>query len=107
MQGDSSACAPANLSFYGNIDVADTAQLQWQWNFSNNKVYTDQNPAPVAFQQDGVYTAFMTVTNSSGCVTVRIKQINIHPLPLVNAGDNYRYLRKENSYPGSHGGRQI
>jgi gliding motility-associated-like protein len=86
--GDSSACPPATLSFFGDINAPDTSSLSWQWNFSNNINSTLQNPLPVTYQQDGLYSATMNVTNSSGCKTTQTKQIIIHPVPLVSAGKN-------------------
>ena len=88
IRGDSSACPPATLSFFGDLNVADTSGLVWQWNFSNNVNSSLQNPLPVSYQQDGTYSATMQVTNSSGCTTIREKQVIIHPIPNVNAGNN-------------------
>ncbi len=96
LRGDSSACVPAVLQFAGNVDVADTSALNWQWRFSNNNtVSSTQNPAPVSFQQEGNFSATMTVTNGSGCVTTRMQPVIIHPVPLVNAGDNTAICEKK------------
>jgi gliding motility-associated-like protein len=94
IRGDSSACPPATLSFFGDLSVADTSSLVWQWSFSNNISSSLQNPLPVVYQQDGVYSATMHVTNSSGCVTSQTKQVIIHPVPLVNAGKNTAVCEK-------------
>ena len=88
MRGDSSACVPATIHFFGDINVADTSAITWQWNFSNNNSSTLQNPPTVSYQQDGTYNAIMNVTNSSGCVTSIVRPVVIHPLPTVNAGNN-------------------
>ncbi|MEP7279847.1 MAG: PKD domain-containing protein [Bacteroidota bacterium] len=88
LRGDLSACPPASLTFYGDLNAPDTSNLVWQWNFSNGPASSVRNPAPVSYQQDGSYDASMQVTNSSGCVTTQIKKIVIHPIPQVNAGNN-------------------
>jgi len=88
LRGDTSACVPATLSFFGNIDVPDTSALVWKWNFSNNTSSVAQNPLPVLYQQDGTFNASMSATNSSGCMTTVTKPILIHPVPAVNAGNN-------------------
>jgi gliding motility-associated-like protein len=88
LRGDSSACVPATIRFFGDINAPDSSALAWQWNFNNTTNSALQNPLPVTYQQDGSYMATMTVSNSSGCVTVRSKKIDIHPIPVVNAGEN-------------------
>jgi gliding motility-associated-like protein len=88
IRGDSSACAPALLSFFGDLNVPDTSSLVWQWNFSNNINSSLRNPAPVSYLQDGTYSATMHVTNTSGCETVQTKQVFIHPVPIIDAGKN-------------------
>ncbi|MEP6728977.1 MAG: PKD domain-containing protein, partial [Bacteroidota bacterium] len=95
MRGDFSACVPATLSFFGDINVADTSAFAWQWNFSNNTVSGVQNPLPVSYQQDGSFNAVMNVTNSSGCITTVTKPVNIHPIPAVNAGNNTAICEKK------------
>lgn len=88
IRGDSSACPPATLNFFGDLNAPDTSALVWQWNFNNNIRSALQNPLPVLYQQQGIYTATLQVTNSSGCLTTQTKQIIIHPVPIVNAGKN-------------------
>ncbi len=95
MRGSFSACVPATLSFFGDINVADTSALSWKWDFANRSTSTTQNPLPVAYQQDGSFDATMQVTNSSGCVTSVVKPVVIHPLPLVNAGNNTAICEKK------------
>ena len=95
MRGDSAACQPATLHFFGNIDVADTSALAWKWDFSNNGGSSTQNPSPVVYQEEGNYTATMQATNSSGCTTSRTKQIVVHPLPKVSAGNNTAICEKK------------
>lgn len=95
LRGDSSACVPATIRFFGDIDAADTSALSWQWNFSNNNASNSQNPLPVTFQQEGNYSATMTATNSSGCVTIHTLPVIIHPVPQVNAGNNSAICEKK------------
>jgi len=95
MRGTYSACVPATLSFFGDINVADTSALSWKWDFSNNNNPAVQNPLPVAYQRDGSFDAIMRVANSSGCETIITKPVVIHPLPLVNAGNNTAICEKK------------
>ncbi|HSC36680.1 MAG TPA: PKD domain-containing protein, partial [Chitinophagaceae bacterium] len=88
IRGDSSACAPATLNFSGASVVPDTSALSWQWNFGNGTTAAQQNPGPAQYQQAGNYPVVMNVTNSSGCVTTVTKPVFIHPVPLVNAGND-------------------
>ncbi len=95
-RGDTSACVPVKLVFFGDINVPDTSALVWKWNFSNNNTVSSlQNPLPVAFNVDGNFTATMSATNSSGCVTSIVKPVIIHPLPVVDAGKNAAICEKK------------
>jgi gliding motility-associated-like protein len=104
IRGDSSACVPATLSFFGDINVADTAALVWKWDFSNNNISAVQHPLPVSYQQDGTFNAIMTVTNSSGCITTISKPVIIHPIPVVNAGNNTAICEKKTATLEATGG---
>lgn len=95
MRGTYSACVPATLSFFGDINVPDTSALSWKWDFANNTTSGNRNPLPVNYRQDGSFDANMQVTNSSGCVTTVVNPVVIHPLPLVNAGNNTAICEKK------------
>lgn len=88
IRGDSSACAPATLNLSGQVTVADTSALSWQWNFGNGAVAAGQHPQPVAYGTAGTYPVAINVTNSSGCVTTVTEPVFIHPKPDVNAGND-------------------
>jgi gliding motility-associated-like protein len=88
IRGESGACVPATLNFFGDILVADTAALKWQWNFGNSITAGIQNPAAIVYQQAGAFNVTMSATNSSGCVTTKTKPVDIHPIPAVDAGIN-------------------
>ncbi|MEO6315888.1 MAG: PKD domain-containing protein [Chitinophagaceae bacterium] len=103
MRGIFSACVPTNITFFGDITAADTSALAWNWNFANNTVSGAQNPLPVNYQQDGSFDATMTATNSSGCITTVVKPVVIHPIPLVNAGDNTAICEKNTATLGASG----
>ncbi len=95
IRGDSGACVPATLNFFGDIDVPDTAALSWAWNFGNGTISSLQNPAAVSYQSDGLYSVQMNVTNSWGCSTSKTKAVSIHPLPKVDAGSNAGICEKK------------
>jgi gliding motility-associated-like protein len=88
IRGDSGACAPATLSFFADIVVADTSAFVWQWSFGNNNTSSQQNPGSVTYQQAATYNVTMNASNSSGCVTTRTKPVIIHPVPNLDAGNN-------------------
>lgn len=86
LRGDSGACAPATLSFFGDLLVSDTSELSWLWNFGNGNTSTLQNPPAELYPQDGSYIVSLDVTNSSGCITTKTKTITSYPLPNTDAG---------------------
>ena len=95
IRGDSGACVPATLNFFGDVLVADTSTITWKWDFGNGNSSIVQNPPAVVYQQDGLFNVEMSVTNSLGCVTARNHALAIHPLPVVDAGSNVGICEKK------------
>lgn len=95
IRGDSAACVPAQLQFTGQLLKPDTSALHWDWQLPNNQHYAQQNPPVQDFTQDGAFEAVLTVSNSSGCASVQRQPVLIHPLPVVNAGNNSSICEKK------------
>ncbi|MEJ7735836.1 MAG: PKD domain-containing protein [Chitinophagaceae bacterium] len=93
--GDSAACEPAPLSFSGEVLGSDTARLQWLWNFGNGQRSDSQNPASVLYTTASSYTISSIAVNSSGCADTSFKKVIIHPIPLLDAGNNVVICREE------------
>jgi PKD repeat protein len=66
----------------------DTSAVTWDWNFANGNVSTLQNPPTQQYLVPGTFSVKLLVTNSSGCIDTVLKDITIHPLPPVDAGQD-------------------
>lgn len=82
--GDSSACAPAQLTFAGQVNSGNVSS--WQWNFDNGQVSSLQNPPAQIFSNAGAYNVTSVATDDHGCKDSVVKAVNIHPVPATNAG---------------------
>lgn len=84
--GNTAACVPASFQFTGLLLQSDTSALRWQWDFANGNTAGVQNPPTVAYTSPGNYAVELIVTNSSGCADTVVQNIEVYPLPVVNAG---------------------
>ncbi len=83
---DTSSCLPGMLTFSGGLLHADTSTLKWQWNFGNGQVATIQNPVRQIYNTVGKFDVKAVVVNYDGCKDSTTRYINIHPIPVINAG---------------------
>jgi gliding motility-associated-like protein len=89
VDGDSSACVPATLSFQADVIAGDAGSLGWQWNLAGGQTAATAQPPPVAFTQAGTYTVSVKATDTHGCADSAGESVVIHPLPATSAGGNY------------------
>jgi gliding motility-associated-like protein len=81
-----SGCVPLTVNFKGQLAVPDTSAIAWYWNFGNGNTSAAQQPPAQIYTTAGTYTANLTATNSSGCITNAIKTIDAFVIPVINAG---------------------
>lgn len=84
--GDTSACAPANMKFTGQLATADTSTYTWNWTFGNGNTSALQSPDSQHYANAGTYTVNVTASNGTGCTGHATRQVIIHPNPVVSAG---------------------
>ncbi|MEO7802228.1 MAG: PKD domain-containing protein, partial [Ginsengibacter sp.] len=85
ISGDSTGCIPASLNFRGELVVADTSAVSWQWDFANGATSTIQQPPTQIYTTAGSYTVSLIATNSSGCKDTALKAVTAYPIPVVTA----------------------
>ena len=91
--GDTSSCIPGLLTFTGGLQRADTSTLIWKWNFGNGQAGNVQNPAAQNYTVSGKFPVTAMVTNYDGCKDSTTRYVDIHPLPVVNAGPDSTICR--------------
>ncbi len=79
-----SACAADSVPFSAQILNDTSAVSAWNWNFGNGKTSSLQVPPAQHYNLPGNYTASLSVTNSSGCVSAVTKPIVINAVPSLN-----------------------
>lgn len=84
---DTSFCGPSIVNFSGTLLAPDSI-ANWQWNFANGNTSTQQNPLPQQYNDVNTYQAQLIAVNNSGCSDTAYKNIYIHPVPVVSAGND-------------------
>ena len=69
-----------------SITQVGTTITNWNWNFGDLNVSTQQNPSHVYNGTTGTIPVSLIVTSNIGCKDTLIKDIEVIPLPVVNAG---------------------
>src|SRR5262249_8254248 len=61
----------------------NTSGLQFDWNFSGGQIQSGSGAGPyqVKWDQSGIYSVTLTVTDANGCTSSSTKLINVHPNP--------------------------
>ncbi|MCY7421448.1 MAG: PKD domain-containing protein [Chitinophagaceae bacterium] len=91
--GDTSSCIPGTLTFTGGLQRPDTSTLTWKWNLGNGQVSEVQNPPAQTYPTAGKFPVTAMVTNYDGCRDSSIRYVDIHPLPVVDAGPDSTICR--------------
>ncbi len=91
--GDTSSCVPGTLTFAGGLQKADTSTLTWKWNLGNGQVAVIQNPPAQNYTAAGKFPVTAMVTNYDGCKDSTTRYVDIHPLPVINAGPDSTICR--------------
>jgi gliding motility-associated-like protein len=86
IDGPTSACEPANLTFKGKVSNGDTSTVTWSWDFGNGVISTAQNPSAQKYLKAGSYPVKLFVSTSSGCSGSKETIAQINPVPTVNVG---------------------
>ncbi len=79
---DTAICAGATIQF---TDASQRAQ-SWSWYFGNGQTSSTQHPG-ITFNNPGIYTSTLVVTDSNGCTSLHNLPANIHVIasPTVSA----------------------
>jgi len=77
-----SSCEAPDVFAFTN-QTEEVAGNTYSWDFGNGETFDGYQPAPVVYNEDGVYPIILTVTSSSGCVSTAQRNINIGP-PLIS-----------------------
>ncbi|MEO6930788.1 MAG: gliding motility-associated C-terminal domain-containing protein, partial [Chitinophagaceae bacterium] len=81
------ACVPGILTFNGNLTVADNS-VKWFWDFGNGQKQNGANPPVVKYPAAGNFKVTTIAVNGFGCADTSVQSLIIHPLPLVDAGQD-------------------
>jgi gliding motility-associated-like protein len=85
-------CLNDTISFRGQLLVADTSAVTWNWSLGNGITSTSQNPS-LSYSSAGSPSITATAINSSGCSDTQTVSILVHPLPTVKAGTDTMICR--------------
>ncbi|MEN9570867.1 MAG: hypothetical protein RL172_2098 [Bacteroidota bacterium] len=86
--GDTVHCGPSSVVFNGVLISADTAAINWQWNFGNGNTSAQQNPPSQNYPSAATYPVSLIATSNNGCRDTAFTNVLIHPIPIVFAGND-------------------
>jgi len=78
-------CENVPLVFNDNSSALDGFIDEWSWNFNNDGNSTEQDPL-FAFFSPGTKAITLTAVSNYGCSSTVMKNVIIHPTPVVIAG---------------------
>jgi gliding motility-associated-like protein len=93
IMGDTSVCQSGFLELSAASLRVDTSGIAWAWDFGNGQTSTLQYPESQRYSRAGSYLVTVKGTNSDGCTTIARKAAIIHPLPVVDAGEDTTICR--------------
>jgi len=96
INGDTAACVPAQINFTGQVVRGNPSLLTWLWSLGNGNTSTVANPPTQSYPTPGSFTVTTIVTDDHGCRDTLTRAVNIHPLPLTNAGPDGRVCQGNN-----------
>ncbi|MEI7801274.1 MAG: PKD domain-containing protein, partial [Bacteroidota bacterium] len=86
-----SGCTPLNVQFADNSTSPQSIPFVWKWNFGDpgsNPFNTSNQPNPAhTYNQSGLYSVTLVVTDNHGCIDSLTKVNYIHAIsPVINFG---------------------
>ena len=75
-------CVNDNISFADTSSGSNNSINNWNWNFGNGVVSTNQNPN-IAFTSAGQHFVSLTTTNANGCNATTSLTVTVSPLPIA------------------------
>lgn len=88
IEGPNEVCAGTSIGFNGIANVDYEAVAVWQWNLGNGKTTNTPTVSPQRYSTAGEYPIIVIATALNGCSDTATKNLNVHPLPLINAGQD-------------------
>lgn len=77
-------CLGAAVNFTDQSTATNSTISQWQWNFGDGTVSTQQNPVK-NYATPGTYAVTLMVTSAAGCPSnIKTKTVVVNPLPSAN-----------------------
>lgn len=102
--GDSIICIHDTLRHIGNLLIADTAAINWKWDFPNGNTASVQLPPVQQYDNAGKFKVRLVATKTPACADTAYKNIIVNGLPTSSLPD---VLEKIAGYPvdikGSYG----
>lgn len=82
--GPGEACVLSPVDFASQLQVADTAAIQYVWDFGNGQTDSTANPLPFRYRAPGLYDVTLSAVHPFGCKDSTVRTvIEIHALPTI------------------------
>lgn len=80
-------CKGTSTEFTDGSSVVSGIVNQWSWDFGDSGTSTEQNPDHL-YAAAGTYDVTLVATSNYDCLNTITKQVVVHPMPIVNAGED-------------------
>ncbi|MEZ4775620.1 MAG: PKD domain-containing protein [Bacteroidia bacterium] len=80
---DIDVTCPGGIVTFRDISTPDYPLIGWFWNFGDGGTSTQQNPVHM-FNQPGLYTVSLVITNSMGCQDTAFGQVEVLQPPVAS-----------------------
>lgn len=88
IEGITEYCGPSSAELKGLLLGSDAAPITWNWDFGNGNSSALQDPPAQQFSNITTYPVVLTAKSENGCSDTANANVNIHPVPLVYAGND-------------------
>ena len=69
-------CGPLDVNFVDNSLFSNSTSSSWFWEFGNGDTSNQQNPQ-YTYQNPGIYTISLTITDANGCTDTQTKPAHV------------------------------
>lgn len=88
IDGNDEVCAGTNIGFKATVNASYEPVAIWQWDLGIGKSVNTQNVPLQNYTIAGSYPITVIATAANGCKDTAVKNLAVHPLPAINAGQD-------------------
>lgn len=88
IQGGNEVCAGTSIGFNATVNPGSEPVIIWEWDLGNGKKFNTQTVPYQNYTVAGSYPVTLIAIAANNCSDTAIKNLAVHPLPTVYAGQD-------------------